>query len=280
MPDMNENQQWKFEDRVGSQPLYINMYTRKGDLMPHFHYHTSYELFYIKSGAANFILGNKSHTIYDGNLLVIPPYVPHRSIYATDKETYRIELQIKHSLLSENMSRILKHLSENPCYTISLKYQTQVLNLFAQMSTEQHSIKDYTADLCLAYISEFLITVYRNAVRCEASTDSTALLPQKIMAYISENYYRNITIAELSAEFNVCDSTIYKSFKKHTGLKITDYINFTRVMNAERLMRETELSLTEISYQCGFNDCNYFSIVFKRYKNMAPARFKRQKRLL
>ena len=146
------------------------------------------------------------------------------------------------------------------------------------MNDEFHSKQDYSEDMCLVHISEFLITVYRHAVKCVASGADNMLLPQKIMEYISDNYHRNLTISELSGVFNVSDSTIYKSFKKHTGLKVNDYLNFTRVMNAERLMLETDLTLTEISYRCGFNDCNYFSSVFKRYKNMAPGRFMRLKR--
>jgi AraC-like DNA-binding protein/mannose-6-phosphate isomerase-like protein (cupin superfamily) len=278
MSELPKQQVGHLEERGNSMSLYIEMRTRKGNFMPNFHYHTTYELFYIKSGIANFIVGNQNYTLYEGNLLVIPPYVPHRSIYTETQETYRIELQIKDTLLNANMSRILKNLSSNPCYTLSLKYQTSVIKLFNQIKDELFSKKEFSEDFCLAYLSEFLITVYRNAVSCQASTMDHAALPQMIMEYISQNYHRNITIAELAAQFNVCDSTIYKSFKKHTGLKITDYVNFTRVMNAERLMQETDLSLTEISYRCGFNDCNYFSGVFKRYKNMTPGRFMRQKR--
>lgn len=246
--------------------------------MPHFHYHSSFELFYIKSGSATFIIGNKSYAVYEGTLLVIPPYIPHKSIYAESAETSRIELQLKSSFLTKHLSEILESLSNHICFTLSLKYQTYLLKLLYKMKEESRSQKEYSEDLSLAYVTEFLITVYRNALRCEATSTENELLPQKIMEYITEHYHRSITIAELSEVFHISESTIFKSFKKHTGLKVSDYINFTRVMNAERLMRETDLSLTEISYRCGFNNCNYFSSVFKRYKNTTPGKFMRQKR--
>ena len=277
MLEIEQNSHSKFEERVGSRSLYIEMREKKGTYMPHFHYHSSYELFYIKSGAANFIIGNKIYTVYEGSLLIIPPYVPHRSIYTDPQETYRIELQIKSSILTKNMSGILENLSRHISYTLSLTYQTYVLKLLTKMKSELKSQKEYSEDLCLAFANELLIIIYRNAVKCDAIF-SNDLLPEKIMKYIDQNYYRDISVNELSKQFHVCESTIFKSFKKHTGLKVTDYINFTRIMNAERLMCETDLSLTEIACRCGFNNCNYFSSVFKRYKNTTPGKFMRQKR--
>lgn len=277
MTENTQNPYSNFEERVGSRSLYIEMREKKGTFMPNFHYHSSYELFYIKSGTANFIIGNKNYTVYEGSLLIIPPYVPHKSIYADSQETYRIELQIKSSILTQNISSILENLSKQVCYTLSLKYQTYVLKLLTKIKAELKSKRDYSEDLCLAFANELLIMIYRNAVKCDALS-SNDLLPEKIMKYIEKNYYRDISVNELSEQFYVCESTIFKSFKKHTGLKVTDYINFTRIMNAERLISETDLNMTEIAYRCGFNNCNYFSSVFKRYKNTTPGKFMRQKR--
>lgn len=73
MPEILQNEQTKLEDRVGSRSLYIEMREKKGGFMPYFHYHTSYELFYIKNGTATFIIGNKNFSVHEGTLLVIPP---------------------------------------------------------------------------------------------------------------------------------------------------------------------------------------------------------------
>ena len=273
MPELQYDAQNQLEERVGSRFFYIEMHEKTGDFMPHFHYHSSYELFYIKRGTAKFMIGNKNYIVHEGSLLIIPPYIPHKSFYSKNQENHRIELQIKKTSLTKNISGILDILSKDICYTLSLKYQHNVLKLFTSIRDEFRSKRQFSEDLCLAYIHELLIFIYRNAVKCNVVTTANEVLTEKLMAYIAENYHRDITIAELSNEYHVCDSTIYKSFKKHTGLKVTDYINFTRIMNAERLMRETDLSLTEISYRCGFNNYNYFSSVFKRYKNTTPGKF-------
>ena len=269
----------RFEKRGLPDPIFIVMRIRKGDLMRDFHYHATYELFYVKSGQAQFILGNSVYTLYDGSILIIPPYIAHRSRYPEDRETYRIELQIQPSCLSPNMSSILDKMKKTPCYTLPLKYQTDVIRLFEKIRDETNHSEAYASDLCVSYLNEFLIIANRHAVSCPPATAEQDSLSGRIMRYVSENYCHSISIAELASKFSVSESTIYKNFKKQTGLKVTDYINFTRVMNAEKLMRETDLPLSDISGQCGFNDSNYFSTVFKRYKGISPGRFIRLNRV-
>lgn len=273
MSDENIKDQYRLEKRDTSHTIYLNVATRtKGTNMPDFHYHTSYELFYIKSGRADFIIGRSTYTVFDGNLLVIPPYVPHRSMYLRSK-TDRIEVCIEETQIDDKMVGLLKKMSQNICYTISLKHQEFIMQLFSRIGDELRCGGVYSQELCRAYTYELLIMLYRHAVSTGMPGCIETAIPERIMEYISENYGQKIIISELAEKFHVCESTIYKSFKKYTGLKITDYINFTRVMNAERLMRETKLPLAEIAYQCGFNDCNYFSTVFGKYKSISPGKF-------
>lgn len=268
----------RLEERIQFGPLYVGMEVRDGNHinMPDFHYHSSYEIFYVKDGTVDFIIGNENYTIVDGNLLVIPPFVAHRSMYTNSKITCRYEVSVSDSQVSEHMRQILQHLSGCVCFTVSLKYQESIVKLLQKMCEERATDKKYSEDLCLAYLQEFLILLYRHAVPKPFAGRPQKILPQKIMEYISENYHRNITVAELADTFHVCESSVYKTFKRHTGLKITDYLNFTRIMHAERLMREHTYSLSEIAYQCGFNDCNYFSAVFKKYKNITPGKYMRK----
>ena len=66
------------------------------------------------------------------------------------------------------------------------------------------------------------------------------------------------------------ESHLSRKFKAHTGIGINEYITYVRITNAEKLLRETELSVTEVADQCGYSDSNYFSTVFKRIKGITP----------
>lgn len=263
------------DEKITTRPVTLNAAIRtKGFEMPDFHYHTSYELFYIKSGRADFFINEKIYSLTDGDLLIIPPFVPHRSKYAKSQTAFRFEISIMDSQLSESLSHILGKLAKNICYTISLKYQDVIVKLLEQLDEEFHFPGEYADEMISAYVSELLILFHRHTEHSKMPGSLEDRLPEEIMEYITQNYSHRLTIAELAAHFHVSESTIYKTFKKYTGLRVTDYINFTRVMNAERMILETQLPLTEISNLCGFTDSNYFSSVFKKYKNMTPAKFR------
>ena len=263
-------------ERTGSGLLYIDMAVKRGiQAMAQFHYHASYELFYVKSGSVDFIIGNTNYTLTDGNLLVIPPYVAHRSLYKSTAFTQRYEICVNEECLEDSMKQIMTKLSQNICYAISLKYQEPIVKLLDKMCEEKVSEKEYAEELNIAYTHAFLITLYRNALGNPVSGHKESNLSQKIMEYISGHYAEDIKMSEVAAACNICESYLYKVFKQHTGLKMNDYLNFTRIMHAERLMRESDLPLMEIADQCGFHDSNYFSTVFKKYKNMPPGKFMR-----
>jgi len=65
-------------------------------------------------------------------------------------------------------------------------------------------------------------------------------------------------------------------FKKLTGRSAIDYITQLRVEKAALLLRQGEYNIKEIAFATGFNDSNYFTRVFKKYKNTAPSEFKKR----
>ena len=67
-----------------------------------------------------------------------------------------------------------------------------------------------------------------------------------------------------------------RKFKKETGQSLTDYINKLRIKEALYMMENHNLSITDIAYMTGFNDVNYFTKVFKKYKRMTPSSYRKQ----
>ena len=64
-----------------------------------------------------------------------------------------------------------------------------------------------------------------------------------------------------------------RQFKQVTGIGPNEYINIARINAAEILLRTTNKSITQIAFECGFNDSNYFSAVFKKMKGITPKKY-------
>jgi signal transduction histidine kinase/CheY-like chemotaxis protein/AraC-like DNA-binding protein len=77
-------------------------------------------------------------------------------------------------------------------------------------------------------------------------------------------------------EMGMSKTKLYSKLGKLTGQSINIFIRTTRLKVAARLLKQTDLSVSEVSYKVGFTDPNYFSKCFKTQFSMAPSEFKEQ----
>ena len=94
-----------------------------------------------------------------------------------------------------------------------------------------------------------------------------------VSEYVSSHYGEDISLSSLSRKFSVSESHLSRKFKDVSGMGLNEYVTLVRVMNAERLLREGGATITSVAEQCGFNDSNYFSTVFKRIKGITPLKY-------
>ena len=75
--------------------------------------------------------------------------------------------------------------------------------------------------------------------------------------------------------FNYNEKYIGKLFKAQTGFTVKEYLNRRRLDTAEQLLRNTKLSITEISSKSGFNNVTYFNRLFKKHFNFSPKNYRK-----
>lgn len=96
----------------------------------------------------------------------------------------------------------------------------------------------------------------------------------KVIEYLSLNFSQEISLSALADIVHFSDSHLSKSFKKETGITISQYIARLRCENAAQMLKDTELSVQEISNYVGYPDNNYFVKVFKKQYGVTPTAFR------
>ena len=99
---------------------------------------------------------------------------------------------------------------------------------------------------------------------------------KKVYEYIQENFERKLSLAEISDIVNMSPVSFNRFIKKRTGKTFVEYTNDTRISYATRWLIETDLSISEIGYKCGFNNIANFNRVFKKVKNTTPSDFREE----
>ncbi len=87
--------------------------------------------------------------------------------------------------------------------------------------------------------------------------------------------HSDFTVEKLAEELNVSRVQLYRKVKALLGTNISDYINNYKLENAKRYIENTDLSVSEIAYKCGFSTPNYFSTSFKNKYGASPASYRK-----
>ena len=93
--------------------------------------------------------------------------------------------------------------------------------------------------------------------------------------FIEENYMKQITLEDVSYAINLTPSYLSTLFKKEMGVTFTDYLTSCRIENAKRLLKETGLTIVELSSSVGYSDSRYFSKVFHKMIGIKPSAYRR-----
>ncbi|MBR3400264.1 MAG: helix-turn-helix domain-containing protein [Prevotella sp.] len=96
----------------------------------------------------------------------------------------------------------------------------------------------------------------------------------KVKNFIANNYMDELRLAQLADIAGMSSSAFSRFFKAHTGHKLSDYIIDIRLGYAARMLVDTNRTISEICYDCGFNNLSNFNRIFKRKKGCAPSEFR------
>lgn len=98
---------------------------------------------------------------------------------------------------------------------------------------------------------------------------------EKAEIFIGENLSKNLSVKYISKSIGVSKSVLYKNFRESFDCTISEYINQKRIEKACELLEHSNLSVEEISQKTGFSSSSYFTRMFKKYKGIAPLRYRK-----
>ena len=279
---MRKNLQTPFHTRqyMVSQDFEIYYYSDYKLPKVSLHSHDYYEFYFFLEGDISIQLDKEIFPILPGDLLLVPPGIPHRpSIHNQDIPYRRFVFWI-----SQEYCNVLMHQSQDYVYLMQYvqttkKYvfhndrvsfnaiQSKILRLIEEMQSDRFG-RSAQISLC---VNDLILclnrTIYTRNVPRKKNEELD--LYQQITEYIEEHLDENLSLDSLAEEFYVSKYHIAHVFKDRLGMSIHQYITKKRLA----LCKEAILgkaSITEIYQTYGFGDYSSFYRAFKKEYGISP----------
>jgi len=255
------------------------------------HHHPEYELVLILKGKGRRMVGDHVDRYEENDLIFTGPFLPHQWICDSERsenndglQDEAFVIQFVYDFLGDKFFEIpentalKKFLSESTRgYEFYGESKRQIISILKRM----FSMNDVERLYALFSIFEtFQASSEYHFLSSPASVETFLLKGnepiQRALQYILQNFYRQVQIKELLEITNMSYATFYSSFKRTYTLPFKDYLLNIRIGYACKLLIDETQNISQIAYDCGFENISNFNRQFKRIKNMTPSQFQNQ----
>ncbi len=251
------------------------------------HVHKEYELNFIENGAGVVrIVGDSVERIGDYELVLVGGGDVEHAWEQGDCQSESIrEITIQfsstlfsESLLARNQFDSIRKMLDQARFGLvfPLRAIMKVYGMLERISAEEKGFSQVTRLLSILYelsVSEGVRTL---------TTGTLAKPPQepdsrrvgKVKEYIGEHVREEIKLADVAQVAGMSQTAFSRFFKLRTGKTFSEYVIDIRIADASRLLIDTTKTVTEICYECGFNNLSNFNRIFKKKKGLTPKEFR------
>ena len=251
------------------------------------HQHKEYELNFIENGkGVRRIVGDSVEEIGDYELVLIGGEdLEHVWEQGNCRSTDIREITIQFpgdifgsGLLSRNQFASIKRMLARAGHGLSFPLASimKIYSVLDTIASEQERFIQFLKFLYILYelsvSDDSRVLASSSFAHSAKSTESRRV--QKVKQYIDDNYSKPLKLAELADLVGMSPVAFSRFFRRRTDRTLSDYIVDIRLGHAARMLVDTTKNVSEICYECGFNNLSNFNRTFKAKRNYTPREFR------
>lgn len=242
------------------------------------HKHLRLEINHVKKGNCMIHLDNESINFVEGDTMIILSNVNH-VFEAGSGGTTLMQLEFLPEIFSGfdlnfpgcidgiGLDSISPFSEENKL--IKIVNNIGIMRVIQRIVNELEGKNSYYQYLVVMYYAELLVLIYRYMSENYLPICQNDVLKRAI-SFIRFNYHKDISINDVAIQADISERYLRSLFSQYLNISPLNYLNQIRINKSIELLRNTELSVKEICFQCGFQSPQYFSRIFKQQTGISP----------
>lgn len=265
------------------EDLFIVLNHPNADFNYSIHYHPEYEINLVMNTYGERIVGDSVEPFNDIDLAMIGPNVGHKWCGKVVEGNHVITIQFAENfldlpILNKRLFAPIKKLLNDAKHGISFSKETQLKTKDRIIElTRMQGFQTVLAFFSLLYslaISDRYTLVSNKYDTRDTVLNAKSRRITKVCSYIEEHFYDSICLSDVAGLVGMSDSAFSHFFKSKTNTTFIDYLNNLRIAKACQLLSETNQTVSEICYNCGFNNMSNFIRMFKKKKQYTPNEYR------
>ena len=279
--------------------IYTNVFGNLSNFLIGWHWHPEIEFSIVQRGRVEVCVNNISYILQTGEGILINAKATHMMRPVKEQPDTVIEnFVFSPSLLESDTGSDIYRKYIAPilecdalsaiCLAPDLPWQAHVLNCFHQIYSMESGrcegfemrMRGLLSDAWLAIALNTRDIIAEAKKRPSPAVSLGESRARLMTAYIQAHYSENITINDIAAAANISRSECFRTFHSVIKQKPVEYLTECRISHAQRLLRETAISVTDIATACGFNHTSYFCRIFREKCGVSPSDFRNQEDMI
>jgi AraC-like DNA-binding protein len=257
------------------------------------HYHEYIEILYALDGNFLILLNGEVKELPQGSMYVIKPNEPHCTKSASEGERTLICIKFIPEVLFSSGQTVaeteytLPYIFENlgnkrvfSCEELKDSFIPEEFNFLKNEKTNAKFGYEIAIRSSVLRIFSFVLRYwYESAGSPDLAANQKNLTAiRKIRQYVKENYV-TVTLTDASNQCGLSYSYFSRLFNSVMNMGFSEYLTSVRLAKAEQLLVDSDKTITEIAYGCGFSTSSYFIMKFKEKNGIPPLGFRKKIKL-
>ena len=250
-----------------------------------YHYHPEYELIHIRRGRGSRLVGDSIKHFGPGDLVFIAPNVPHIWQVAPEcPEAETLYIQFLPEFLGaeffktpemQAVRELMSAARNGVVFSAAVREEIAVrLKMFPALNNSERLL-ELIAMLCRLSQDSGIRPLGKDINRVRLNQREEERI-SRVFKYLNENLAGLISQADIARSVRLSSSAFSRLFKKITGKCFMQVVNELRIAQVCRLLAETDRTISEIAYSCGFETLSHFNCQFRHIMKTTPGKYRHQ----
>lgn len=253
------------------------------------HIHPEYEIMLILESDGLCFCGDSSTPYYPGSIMVFSKSLPH--FVLADKRFYHpdssercksIYIQFREELLPADYRNMpgfqsIKHMLESAERGLYFAPNTipNATHLITQLPDQEKFEKLINLYSLLNLLGNSNQGAPITTINYKKKAFSDDHVFNRTVEYINHHYFQEFTLSDIANHVGMNKSALCRHFKKISGKQIFKFVNEFRISYVCKKMLNSDKRISDIAYECGFNNIPYFNITFKEITGYTPSEYRK-----